>query len=70
MEVFAAFRSVPDYSAPSPSLKSLHLTLDGAILSLYPDGKAEFRKWAGHEVWEGPDGFGLIKKMEVENGNV
>jgi hypothetical protein len=69
MEVFAAYRSVPDYHAGPAPLKSLHETLDGAIKALYPDRedfRALFRK--SHYVadtWIGPDGFGEVKKMEV-----
>lgn len=71
MEVYAAFRSVPDYHAPSPALLSLHETLDGAIKALYPDNEGfrnAFTKWSRStrgETWEGPDGFGLVRKMEV-----
>lgn len=68
--VYAAFRSVPDYTAPSPPLKSLHRTLEGALHSLYPD-REDFRNAFRHtstdpDEWEGPDGFGLIRLMEVE----
>lgn len=71
MDVYVAFNSVPDYHAPPPTLRSIHATLDGAISALYPD-REDFRKafkdrrrGDGTEVWEGPDGFGSIVKMEV-----
>lgn len=67
--VYAAFRSVPDYSAPSPPLLSIHQTLYGAMFALYPEDKhpvsGMFRKWPEKAVWEGPDGFGMVKEMEV-----
>jgi hypothetical protein len=69
VEIYAAFRSVPDYHAPSPPLKSLHRTLAGAIESLYPDNE-HFRESFRHvssdpDIWEGPDGFGMVKLMKV-----
>lgn len=67
MKVYAAFRSYPDYHAGPPSLHSLHETLEGAIESLYPDKEYAFRQWPGKDIWEGPDGFGLIKLMEVNH---
>lgn len=65
MQVYVALRSVPDYSAPAPSFKSVHLSLKGAIDSLYPNSDYDFHKWPGKDVWEGPDGFGMIKLVEV-----
>ena len=65
MKVYAALNSSPDYSAGSPSLKSIHLSLYGAIESLYPGQNLTFRKWKDAQVWEGPDGFGMIKEMDV-----
>jgi hypothetical protein len=66
MRVFAAFHSTPDYHGKGPSLKSLHYSLEGAIASLYPKMNYNFQKWPGKDVWEGPDGFGLIKLFEVK----
>lgn len=67
--VYAAFNTSPDYNAPSPSLKSLHRTLAGAQEALYPNG-AKFRYDPGFtpdkDRWNGPDGFGLIKRMEIK----
>lgn len=66
--VYAAYRSVPDFHARPPAVHSLHLTLDGAIKSLYPDRpdfQQSFRKVAGAERWEGPDGFGSVERVEV-----
>jgi hypothetical protein len=68
MDIYAAFNSAPDYSAPPPSLKSLHLTLEGAKKSLYPDREDfqnSFRQINGD--WHGPDGFGLVKLMSVKD---
>jgi hypothetical protein len=67
MRVFAAYRSVPDYTAGPASLLSLHETLEGAIHALYPDRedfRAAFREEANYS-WTGPDGFGSVKEMEV-----
>ena len=69
MEVYIALRSSPDYTAPPPSFVSAHETLKGAIEALYPDQlqfQTAFRKWPDKDVWEGPDGFGLIRKVEVK----
>ncbi len=71
MEVYVALNSSPDYSAPAPSFKSVHDTLEGAIHALYPDRadfQMVFRKWPSGlgEVWEGPDGFGMVKKVTVQ----
>lgn len=66
--VYAAFKSVPDYHAPAPPLKSLHLTLEGAIHALYPN-RADFRnsfKEFSPGRWEGPDGFGMVERLEVK----
>ena len=63
--VYAAFYSTPDYSGRGPTLLSLHCTLEGAIKALYPDGDYDFRKWEGEDIWEGPDGFGLIKLLPI-----
>jgi hypothetical protein len=70
MQVFAAFRSVPDYHAGPAPFVSVHETLGGAIKALYPDNvkyQEAFRKWANSrmDTWEGPDGFGLVRKIEV-----
>jgi hypothetical protein len=71
--VYAAFRSVPDYTAPTPPLLSLHETLGGAIKALYPD-RQDFRDAFrmerspnGERYWNGPDGFGLVKEMVVKS---
>lgn len=72
MEVYAAFRTSPDYHAPPATLHSLHTTLEGAILALYPD-RADFReaftertnRYGTMRYWEGPDGFGMVKLMEI-----
>lgn len=70
MIVYAAFVSAPDYTAPPPSLKSLHTSLEGAISALYPDRpdfQVKFRE-SGYRTgeWIGPDGFGLVRRMEVK----
>lgn len=72
MKVYAAYRSVPDYTAPSPSLVSLHKTLEGAKRALYPDRedfRQAFRKANKplQDTWIGPDGFGEIRLMEVKD---
>ncbi len=69
MFVYAAYRSVPDYTAPAPPLVSLHKSLDGAIKALYPD-REDFREsfTKSHYVanmWNGPDGFGMVRMLEV-----
>lgn len=70
--VYAAFRSVPDYTAPSPPLHSLHETLEGAIKALYPNESEErlramFTKSTySKDTWNGPDGFGMVRLIEVE----
>jgi hypothetical protein len=67
IKIYAAFNSVPDYTAPAPSLRSLHESLDGAKKALYPDRedfRNSFREYKPG-VWDGPDGFGLIRLMEV-----
>lgn len=67
-KVYAAFRSAPDYTAPPPSLVSLHKTLGGAINALYPDKAYNFTKSTRFEnVWVGPDGFGQIKLLEIKD---
>jgi hypothetical protein len=69
--VYAAFRSYPDFHAPAPQLVSIHLTEQGAIHALYPENtdahknfREAFRK-TSEGVWQGPDGFGMVKKMAV-----
>lgn len=70
MEVYVALRSAPDYSASSPAFKSVHKTLEGAIESLYP-GPSQvrfrdmFHKWPNQDIWEGPDGFGMVKLVQL-----
>ena len=70
MQVYAAFKSIPDYHGPPPTLVSLHETLVGAMKALYPDESHErFRNMFTERrsgVWEGPDGFGLVRLMEVQ----
>lgn len=65
--VYAAFRSVPDYSAGAPPLISVHKTLEGAKRALYPNNNYEFIT-DGYNLneWIGPDGFGLIRLMEIK----
>lgn len=66
--VYAAFNSTPDYHGRGPSLKSLHETFEGAVRSLYPDREdfqAAFRETLPGE-WDGPDGFGLVRIVEVQ----
>lgn len=68
-EVYAAFRSVPDYHAGPAPLVSLHRTWEGAARALYPEGdeyQSLFHRWTNKKVWQGPDGFGLIRLMEVK----
>lgn len=72
MDVYVALNSVPDYHAPAPSFKSVHRTLDGAILAVYPKAENErfrkmFRKWPNADVWEGPDGFGMVKLVQLQD---
>jgi hypothetical protein len=70
MEVYVALKSVPDYTqAPWAPFHSVHTTLEGAIKALYPDRKdfqSQFKKWPTNKVWEGPDGFGMVKLVEVQ----
>lgn len=70
MKVYAAFRSVPDYHASSAPLVSLHHSLEGAKIALYPD-KPVFRDMFTKSTfvtdsWHGPDGFGSIRIIEVK----
>ena len=70
MDIYIALRSVPDYSARAPAFYSAHETLEGAIKALYPESpnfQKAFIKWAStkEEVWEGPDGFGMVKKVTL-----
>lgn len=68
MKVYVAFNSRPDYSSPSPTFKSLHETLEGAIESLYPGNERfqrDFRKHLVEDRWYGPDGYGMVRLMEV-----
>lgn len=68
--VYIALNSVPDYTAPAPSFKSVHHTLEGAILALYPD-REDFRIAFSPsryvpDTWNGPDGFGTVKRVEIK----
>jgi hypothetical protein len=67
--LYAAFSSVPDYSAPAPTFLSVHRTLEGAKRALYPDDKYHetFTYRVKAMYWEGPDGFGLIRRVEVKD---
>lgn len=67
MTVYVAFRSVPDYTAGAPALHSIHITLRGAIEALYPDKPEwwDFRR-SSNDEWHGPDGYGLVRLMEVQ----
>lgn len=68
MQVFGAYRSYPDYNAPSPILVSLHMTFEGARRALYPDKDYEFTKSNySPGTWNGPDGFGMIRLLEVND---
>lgn len=70
--VYVAFASVPDYHAGPSPYRGVSKSLEGAKHILYGD-EPEFlkdhywRKWNNtkDEVWEGPDGFGLIRLVEV-----
>lgn len=65
MKVFVALNAVPDYSAPSPSFRSVHLTLEGAKRSLFPGrDPVSWRMWRDG-IWAGPDGYGEIREVEV-----
>lgn len=77
-KVYAAFRSSPDYASSPTTLVSLHETLDGATMALYPETKQtnnlRSRKAFTRGItisgadswWTGPDGYGLIKLMEIK----
>lgn len=69
MEVYAAFKSVPDYSGPGPVLVSLHNSFEGAKTALYPERDYEFRlstSLSRDKTWYGPGGYGMIRQMEVK----
>lgn len=69
MDVYVALNSVPDYNAPAPSFKSVHMTLEDAIRSLYPDRKdfqLQFTPGSQKDTWNGPDGFGMVRKVELQ----
>lgn len=68
MKVYAAFRSVPDYTAGPAPLVSIHLSLHGAIDALYPNEQSTFteRRFRDRRIWTGPDGFGEVREMEVK----
>lgn len=69
--IYVALRSVPDYHAPAPSFQSAHASLEGAIAALYPNEDQErFREMFrpspySKDTWDGPDGFGMVRKLEV-----
>lgn len=69
MDVYVAFNSVSDYTAPAPSFHSVHMTLDDAIHALYPDRKdfqLQFTQSTRKDTWNGPDGFGMVRKVELQ----
>ena len=67
MEIYLAFNSEPDYSAGTPRFKSAHKTFEGAKKSLFPDKDYNFHQWSHNpKTWEGPDGYGLIRLVEVQ----
>jgi hypothetical protein len=61
---YVSFRSYPDYLSGTPFLVGIHGSLEDAIRALYPQG-AKFTRIEPDE-WMGPDGFGLIRLMDVE----
>lgn len=68
MPVYVALNSDPGWTAPAPSFKSVHRTLDGAKRALYPDHenfRDAFRE-SRPGVWTGPDGYGEIRMVEVK----
>lgn len=65
MLIYVAMNSEPDWTSHGPRFKSVHKTLEGAIKSLYPKG-ADFRQYDKCE-WIGPDGFGLIRLVKLED---
>lgn len=71
MHVYIAMNSNPDWYSPGPTFKSVHKTLDGAIRSLYPEGRYDFRPSSGDNngttSWVGPDGFGFIRLVTLED---
>ena len=66
MEVYVALNSTPDYTSPAPSFHSVHTTLSGAISALYPKKDVTF-SFVGKGVWDGPDGFGMVKRVVVQD---
>lgn len=72
-EVYALFNNaVPDYTAGSPGLTSVHKTFLGAVQASFAKEVAQWRRTQipGVETWYGPDGFGMIRRMEVQEGTV
>lgn len=67
MQVFAAFRSSPDYHSSGRSLVSLHQTFGGAKKALFPDKDYHFVQSPYRKnTFTGPDGFGEIERMEIK----
>lgn len=67
MDVYAAIHTVPDYQAGHGALAGVATTLEQAIKILYPEQQYEFRPSSTREnVWIGPDGFGEIRKLELQ----
>jgi hypothetical protein len=67
MDVYILTNQKPDWSAPTGAPISVHLTLDGAK-NAFSGGKY-FDKWRTKDNvrWSGPDGFGSIIKMELQD---
>lgn len=67
MDIYAAIDNVPDYSAGHGALAGVATTLERAIKILYPDQQYEFQPSTSRkDVWYGPDGFGEIRKLELQ----
>lgn len=65
MEIYIALNSYPDTSLAT--FHSAHTTLKGAQQALFPERECTFRKWGYTDVWEGPDGYGIIRKVPLHS---
>lgn len=67
MDVYAAIKTTPDYHSSHGTLAGIATTLELAIKILYPEQQYEFHPSSSREnVWNGPDGFGEIHKLEIQ----
>jgi hypothetical protein len=67
MDVYAAIKNVPDYHSGHGVLAGVAANLELAVKILYPEQQYEFRPSPSREnVWIGPDGFGEIHKLKLQ----